>query len=94
MNGAFILNLSVREQAREADRRTDWVDKTSTDLACRFDVIAVGDLTISAMTRSARCTRGAPGRNVRQKAGLNRGLLAAGWGLLVARVEQKAPGES
>ena len=33
-----------------------------------------------------------PGRCVRQKAGLNRGILVSGWGLLVRRLEQKAPG--
>ncbi|MGW5163313.1 RNA-guided endonuclease InsQ/TnpB family protein, partial [Nonomuraea wenchangensis] len=31
-------------RAREADRRKDWVEKTSTGLARRFDVIAVEDL--------------------------------------------------
>ncbi|MET8991866.1 transposase, partial [Nonomuraea wenchangensis] len=77
---------------READRRKDWVEKTSTGLARRFDVIAVEDLKISHMTRSARGTLEAPGRNVRQKAGLNRGILAAGWGRLVQRLEHKAPG--
>jgi putative transposase len=44
------------------------------------------------MTRSARGTAGAPGRRVRQKAGLNRGILTSGWGLLVRRLEDKAPG--
>jgi hypothetical protein len=44
------------------------------------------------MTRSARGTRENPGRNVRQKAGLNRGILGSGWGLLVRRLEDKAPG--
>jgi putative transposase len=44
------------------------------------------------MTRSAKGTRENPGRNVRQKAGLNRGILRSGWGLLVRRLEQKAPG--
>ncbi|WP_308209135.1 zinc ribbon domain-containing protein [Actinoallomurus purpureus] len=34
----------------------------------------------------------APGTNVRAKAGLNRSIHAAGWGLLVNRLEQKAPG--
>ncbi|MEU6791438.1 transposase [Nonomuraea wenchangensis] len=82
----------AKVRAREADRRKDWVEKTSTDLARRFDVIAVEDLKISHMTRSARGTLEAPGRNVRQKAGLNRGILAAGWGRLVQRLEYKAPG--
>jgi transposase len=52
----------------------------------------VEDLKISNMIRSARGTLEAPGRNVRQKAGLNRGILAGGWGRLVARTEDKAPG--
>jgi transposase len=55
-------------------------------------VIAVEDLKIVNMTRSAKGTAAEPGRNVRQKAGLNRGILAAGWGRLVERLEHKAPG--
>ncbi|MGH3861755.1 zinc ribbon domain-containing protein [Actinokineospora sp.] len=55
-------------------------------------MIAVEDLKIVNMTRSAKGTRDAPGRGVRQKAGLNRGILAGGWGLLVTRLEDKAPG--
>ncbi|MGN9787678.1 RNA-guided endonuclease InsQ/TnpB family protein [Nonomuraea sp. ZG12] len=82
----------ARLKAHETDRRKDWVEKTSTDLARRFDVIAVEDLKIAGMTRSARGTVAEPGRNVRQKAGLNRGILASGWGRLVARLEEKAPG--
>ncbi len=82
----------ARLKARESDRRKDWVEKTSTDLARRFDVIAVEDLKIRNMTRSAKGTISAPGKNVRQKAGLNRGILAAGWGRLVTRLEHKAPG--
>lgn len=67
-------------KARERDRRKDWVEKTSTDLARRFGVIAVEDLKIANMTRSAKGSIDAPGRNVRQKAGLNQGILAGGWG--------------
>jgi putative transposase len=33
-----------------------------------------------------------PGQYVCQKAGLNREILRAGWGLLVRRLEDKAPG--
>jgi transposase len=44
------------------------------------------------MTRSARGTVAEPGRNVAQKTGLNRGILKSGWGLLAARLEQKASG--
>jgi putative transposase len=87
------VKLAVsRLRAREADRRKDWCEKTSTGLARRFDVIRIEDLKIASMTRSARGTAMEPGRNVRQKAGLNRCILASGWGLLVRRLEDKAPG--
>jgi transposase len=79
-------------KAREVNRRKDWVEKTSTDLARRFDVIRVEDLNIRGMTKSARGTVASPGRNVRQKAGLNRSILGNGWGLLVQRLERKAHG--
>ena len=82
----------ARLRACETDRRKDWCEKTSTDLARRFDVIRVEDLKIRNMTRSAGGSAEEPGRNVRQKAGLNRGILASGWGQLVRRIEDKAPG--
>jgi putative transposase len=82
----------ARLRAREGDRRKDWAEKASTDLARRFDLIRVEDLRIASMIRSARGTAECPGRNVRQKAGLNRGILAAGWGLLARRLHEKAPG--
>jgi transposase len=66
--------------------------KTSTDLARRFDVIRVENLKIRDMTRSGKGTVEEPGRNVAQKAGLNREIRRSGWGLLVRRLEEKAPG--
>jgi transposase len=81
-----------RLKAKDTDRRRDWTENVSTDLARRFDLICVEDLDIRAMTRTARGTVERPGRGVRQKAGLNRGILASGWGRLVDRLEHKAPG--
>jgi putative transposase len=87
-----VRTLIAELKARDGDRRNDWVEKTSTDLARRFDVIRVEDLNVKAMTGSAAGTVEKPGRNVAPKAGLNRGLLKSGWGLLVTRLEQKASG--
>ena len=87
-----VKHAIARLRARETDRRKDWTEKTSTGIARRFDVIRVEDLQIRNMTRSAKGTRENPGRNVRAKAGLNRGILGAGWGLLVRRLQDKAPG--
>jgi putative transposase len=89
---AHVKSAIARLKAREADARKDWAEKLSTDLARRFDVIRVEDLRVQHMTRSARGTVAVPGRNVRAKAGLNREILASGWGILVKRLEQKAPG--
>lgn len=82
----------ARLRARETDRRKDWVEKTSTDVVRRFDVIRVENLKINHMTRSATGSIESPGRRVRQKAALNREILRSGWGLLVRRIENKAPG--
>jgi putative transposase len=77
-------------RARERDRRKDWVEKTTTDLARRFALIRVEDLDVRAMTRSARGTVEKPGAGVAQKRGLNRAISRSGWGLLVERLQHKA----
>jgi putative transposase len=82
----------ARLRAREADRRRDWVEKTTTDLARRFEIIGVEDLKVRAMTRSARGTRECPGVNAAQKRGLNREISRQGWGLLIVRLKHKAQG--
>jgi putative transposase len=79
-------------KAREADRRKDWIEKVTTDIARRFDTIRIEALRVRAMTRSARGTVERPGRRVGQKRGLNRGINRSGWGLLAARLQHKACG--
>ncbi|MEV0288271.1 MULTISPECIES: transposase [unclassified Kribbella] len=83
---------------RAADRRKNWIEKTSTDLARRFDLIRLEDLRIAKMTRRTR-PKPDPERpggflpnHRRAKAGLNRGILTSGWGRLAQRLEHKAPG--
>ncbi len=82
----------ARVLARDSDRRKDWAEKASTDIARRFDVIRIEDLRVANMTRSVKGTVEKPGKNVRQKAGLNRSILRSGWGLFARRLEDKAPG--
>jgi len=89
---ARVKHAIARLRTRETDRRKDWAEKASTDIARRFDLIRVEDLKIGNMTRSAGGTAVSPGQNVRAKAGLNREILRSGWGLLVRRLEDKARG--
>lgn len=65
---------------RIAHQRSDWLHKLTTDLADAHSVIALEDLRIKNMSTSAKGTVEAPGKNVRQKAGLNRSILDAAWG--------------
>ncbi len=79
-------------KAREADRRKNWVEQVTTDLARRFDTIRIEALDVRAMTRSARGAVERPGVRVAQKRGLNRAISRSGWGLLAARLQHKAYG--
>ncbi|TCO32485.1 transposase [Kribbella steppae] len=96
--GKRVKAAIAKIHARAADRRKDWVEKTSTDLARRFDVIRVEDLRVAHMTRrpKPKPDPAKPGSYLanrrRAKAGLNRGILSNGWGLLVQRLEHKAAG--
>jgi putative transposase len=89
---ARVRHGIARLSAREADARKNWAEVTSTDLARRFDVIRVENLDIRSMTRAPKGSFAEPRHNVRQKAGLNRGILTSAWGQLVRRLEDKAPG--
>ena len=79
-------------KARETDRRKDWVEKATTDLARRFETIRIEALDVRAMTRTARGTVQQPGVGVAAKRGLNRGISRSCWGLFAARLEYKACG--
>ncbi len=48
------------------------------------------NLDTQAMTRSAKGTVAQPGTNVKAKSGLNREILASGWGRLERNLEYKA----
>jgi putative transposase len=87
-----VKTTLARTHARDAARRKNWAEQASTDIARRFDVIRIENLKIANMVRSAKGTIEAPGRNVRQKAGLNRAILRSGWGLFALRLEHKAAG--
>lgn len=65
-----------------ATRRDSALHQVTKRLATGFSVVAIEDLNVAGMTRSARGTVEAPGRKVRQKAGLNRAILDAAPGEL------------
>jgi len=64
--------------------------KTALTLVRECDVIALEDLRIANMTRSASGTLEEPGTNVAAKSGLNRSILDAGWGQFTVILAGKA----
>jgi len=74
---------------RIAQQRSDWLHKLTTGLADQHPVIALEDLRIKNMSATAKGTVQAPGKNVRAKAGLNRGILDAAWGEFARQLTYK-----
>lgn len=68
-----------RLHARIANCRRDFLHKTSTTISKNHALVVVEDLRVGAMSSSAAGTVDRPGRNVRQKAGLNRVIRDQGW---------------
>jgi putative transposase len=79
----------ARVHLKLARTRRDFHHKQAFKLAERYRFVAVEDLAVAAMTRSAKGTIELPGRRVRQKAGLNRSILDAGWVQFLALLEAK-----
>ena len=75
---------------RIRNRRADFHHKTARALVQTCDVIALEDLRIRNMTRSAGGTLEQPGTNVAAKSGLNRSILDAGWGQFTSILAVKA----
>ena len=82
--------LAAKAHRKIARVRHDWQHRTSRKIANGFGTVAVEDLNTRGMTASAKGTVDNPGKNVRQKAGLNREILATGWGQLRWMLEYKA----
>ncbi|GAA3904834.1 RNA-guided endonuclease TnpB family protein [Halomonas cibimaris] len=78
-----------RIHQRIADVRRDYQHKATTTISNNHAMVAVEDLRVANMSKSARGTVAQPGRNVRQKAGLNRSILDQGWYEIRRQLEYK-----
>ncbi len=72
-----------------ADARNDYLHKVSNAVSKNHAVVVLEDLKVKNMTTSAKGTSEAPGRMVKQKAGLNRAILDQGWGEFARQLEYK-----
>jgi len=75
--------------SRIANMRTDYLHKLTTMISKSHAVVVIEDLQIKNMSASAKGSLESPGRNVKQKAGLNSSILDQGWGEFGRRLEYK-----
>jgi putative transposase len=80
----------ARLRRRVANRRKTYLHQVSASIVRRYGAVAVEDLSIANMTRSAKGTIERPGKNVKQKSGLNRGMLDASLATLISMIAYKA----
>lgn len=79
----------ARIHQRISDVRRDYQHKATTTISNNHAMVAVEDLRVANMSKSARGTVAEPGRNVRQKTGLNRSILDQGWAEIRRQLEYK-----
>jgi putative transposase len=90
-NRRKALRRVAKIQMRVANARKDFLHKHSTTIAKTHGTVIVEVLQVRNMSASAKGTREQPGRNVRQKAGLNRSILDQGWGQFRIMLRYKLP---
>lgn len=76
-------------RAKVARQRLDWAHQQTARLAGRYALVATEELSLKNMTRSAAGTVEEPGKQVAQKAGLNREILDTAPGLFTSLFRYK-----
>lgn len=87
---ALTRQRVAKTSRRIAHARHNWAHQTSRQIADTAGMVVVEDLQTKGMTASAKGSIESPGKNVRQKAGLNREILTTGWSQLRQMLEYKA----
>ena len=72
------------------EQLNSWHHEIANHIVAQFDCIIAEDLHIDNLTKSASGDAERPGVNVAQKTGLNRAILAQGWGGLFQKIADKA----
>lgn len=90
----FLKRRKVKTVGLIYRKMTDYIHdklhKLTTKLVKSHDLIATEDLNLKGMTKSAAGTVEEPGKNVKQKTGLNRNLLSNRLGLFFSLLRYKS----
>jgi putative transposase len=69
--------------------RKDFLHKITTTISKNHALVCIEDLQVRKMSKSASGTKEKPGKNVRQKSGLNRSILDQSWGMFRSQLAYK-----
>ena len=72
-----------------ARTRRDYLHKISTKISKSHAMVVVEELQVRNMSKSEKGDKESPGKNVKAKSGLNRGILDQGWGIFSAMLDYK-----
>ena len=89
---AIARHRCAKTQRRLAMARDNWHHQASRAIADTYGTAVIEKLHAKGMTASARGTVMNPGKQVSQKAGLNRSILATGWHGFKQKLGYKAAG--
>ena len=89
-NQRKLYRQLAKAKRRDAVRNRNELHRITTEIIRSNDFVAIEDLDVSAMMRSASGTVEKPGRGVSAKRGLNREIQTQSWGMARAQLEYKA----
>lgn len=89
-NQRKLYKRLAKARRRDAVRNRSELHRITTEIIRSNDFIAIEDLSVSAMMRSASGTVEKPGRGVSSKRGLNREIQSQAWGAARTQLEYKA----
>ncbi|MGZ9188327.1 MAG: RNA-guided endonuclease InsQ/TnpB family protein [Candidatus Binatia bacterium] len=72
-----------------ANARKDFLQKTTTTISKNHALVCIEDVQVRNMSKSSKGTIEQPGKQVRQKSGLNRAILDQGWGEFRRQLDYK-----
>jgi len=79
----------AKDNLKIVNKRKDFLHKLSLQYAENQGIVVVEELKIKNMTKSAKGTTEIAGKNVKQKAGLNRSITQQSWGMFFELLNYK-----
>lgn len=92
-NRKKILDKMADVRFKVGNRRKDWVEKTTTYLAEKYETVVLEDLKVGDMTKRVAPKKDEQGNHISNgqaaKSRLNRAILGSSWGVLKTRLADK-----